>query len=106
MTEYKTKQQKKKFYKSRAWQRIRLEALDRDNYECQECKRLGRVKTQDGRLDKHKQLDVDHVEEIEDFPELALELENLRTLCIRCHNEKHGRIFIKRPSRWGHDEKW
>ena len=62
----------------------------------------------DERLDKHKQLDVDHVLEIEEFPELALELENLRTLCIRCHNEKHGRVFeyIRKPSKWDQDERW
>ena len=41
MTEYKTKQQKKKFYKSRAWASVRAEALARDSYECQECKVQG-----------------------------------------------------------------
>lgn len=108
MNEYKNKQQKKKFYKSREWASVRAEALARDNYECQDCKERGRVKVKDERLDKHKQLDVDHVLEIEEFPELALELENLRTLCIRCHNEKHGRVFeyIRKPSKWDQDERW
>lgn len=106
MKEYKTKAQKKRFYKSKAWQIVRRAALMRDNFECQECKRLGRVTTIDPRIDKHKQLDVDHVLEIEEYPEKALELDNLRTLCVRCHNDKHGRVFKRQPRRWEHDERW
>ncbi|EFR8992811.1 HNH endonuclease, partial [Listeria monocytogenes] len=33
------------FYKSKAWVSIRKEVLKRDNYECQECKRQGKVFT-------------------------------------------------------------
>ncbi|MED3116599.1 HNH endonuclease, partial [Bacillus thuringiensis] len=42
MREYKTKQQKRKFYDSGEWKSIREQVKKRDNYECQECKRNGR----------------------------------------------------------------
>lgn len=106
MTEYKTAEQKKRFYDSRDWRKIRIKALERDNFECQECKDQGRVTVLDPRLNKWKQLDVDHIKEIESHPELALDLENLRTLCIKCHNQKHDRTFARQPNRWTDDERW
>jgi 5-methylcytosine-specific restriction endonuclease McrA len=97
MAEYKTYEQKMQFYKSGNWQSIRQQALERDNFECQECKRQGKVKT-------NVRLDVDHIKEIETHPELALELDNLQVLCVWHHNEKHGR-FSKKENKWN-DEKW
>jgi 5-methylcytosine-specific restriction endonuclease McrA len=106
MPEYKTKEQKVKFYKSDAWQELRLKALERDHYECQECKRQGMVYTDQHDPDKHKRLDVDHMKEIYTHPELALEIDNLETLCIKCHNKKHGRFkYTPKQNRWN-DEKW
>ncbi|MGD7021768.1 HNH endonuclease [Rossellomorea vietnamensis] len=106
MPEYKTKEQKKKFYKSGGWQWVRQEVLARDNYECQECKRQGRVYTDNHDSDKHKRLDVDHIKEIYTHPELALVESNLETLCIRCHNKKHNRFrFMKKKNKWN-DERW
>ncbi|MDX8359815.1 HNH endonuclease signature motif containing protein [Cytobacillus sp. IB215316] len=102
---YKTKEQKKKFYKSGAWQSTRMKALERDNYECQECKRQGRVYTDNHDPDKHKRLDVDHIKEIYTHPELALELDNLETLCVKCHNKKHRRFSKSKKKEWD-DEKW
>ncbi|CRK80316.1 HNH endonuclease [Neobacillus massiliamazoniensis] len=104
MPEYKTKEQKVKFYKSDKWQALRQQALERDNYECQECKRQGRVYTDYHNPDKHKRLDVDHIKEIETHPELALELDNLQVLCVWHHNVKHER-FAKKENKWN-DEKW
>ncbi|WP_277674556.1 HNH endonuclease, partial [Piscibacillus halophilus] len=51
---------------------------------------------------------VDHIKEIEDYPELALEEDNLQTLCVNCHNYKHGRyvdfsLWRKKP-KW--DDEW
>jgi 5-methylcytosine-specific restriction endonuclease McrA len=105
MQQYKTKQQKKAFYKTAAWQSLRQQVLERDNYECQECKRKGKVYTDNHDPDKHKRLDVDHIKEIEQYPELALEFGNLKTLCVRCHNAKHNR-WERKPNPWEHDEKW
>ncbi|EPI26147.1 hypothetical protein D352_00121 [Enterococcus faecium LA4B-2] len=52
-------------------------------------------------------LEVDHIKEFEFFPELALELENLRTLCKDCHNKRHGRFNYrksKKKKKW--DDEW
>ncbi|WP_248560281.1 HNH endonuclease [Niallia sp. NCCP-28] len=98
---YKTKEQKKKFYNSTAWKKLRLLALNRDNYECQQCKLKGKVS---------KGQNVHHIKEIYFHPEFALELDNLETLCINCHNEEHERTFdkiknSKKESKWD-DEMW
>ncbi|MEC5422383.1 HNH endonuclease [Virgibacillus sp. C22-A2] len=103
---YKTKEQQKKFYKSKDWEATRLIVLERDNYECQECKRQGKVYTDKHDPDKHKRLDVDHIKDLEDYPELALELDNLEVLCVKCHNRKHNRfMFQKKKNKWA-DEWW
>ncbi|KGR88715.1 HNH endonuclease [Lysinibacillus odysseyi] len=103
MPEYKTTEQKRKFYKSKEWRTLRERILKEQNYECQECKRLGLVKLHDPT--KHKSLDIDHVNEIETHPELALEPSNLRVLCIPHHNAKHGR-YQRKPNKWEADERW
>ncbi|GLO64740.1 MULTISPECIES: HNH endonuclease [Bacteria] len=106
LIEYRTKEQQKKFYRSSEWIATRQRILERDNYECQECKRQGRVYTDKHDPDKHKRLDVDHIKELEDYPELALDDDNLETLCVRCHNKKHNRFKhqYKKP-KWN-DEWW
>ncbi|MCY9758343.1 HNH endonuclease, partial [Paenibacillus alvei] len=43
MKEYKTIEQKRKFYDSQDWKQMREEVKKRDNFECQECKRNGYV---------------------------------------------------------------
>lgn len=111
MKTYKTKEQKRKFYDSKEWKVEREKIKRRDNYECQECKRQGRVTIDtngysESAKRKKIQLVVDHIKELEDYPELALEEENLETLCVSCHNEKHDRLFEGRANKWAHDEKW
>jgi 5-methylcytosine-specific restriction enzyme A len=110
MKEYKTKEQKRKFYDSGLWKQLRAEVKKRDNYECQECKRQGRVKIDmneysESAKRKKIQLVVHHIKEIEHHPELALERENLETVCVDCHNKEHGRLFDKKEPKWN-DEKW
>ena len=104
--EYRTREQKRAFYRSGEWLSLKAVALERDNYECQECKRLGYLTIKESKPDKQKVLDVDHIKEIEKFPELALELDNLKTLCIKHHNAKHGRFGVKKANKWAKDEKW
>lgn len=95
-----------RFYKSKQWRDVREQVLKRDNYECQACKRQGKVTTID--KSKHKSLDVDHILELESHPELAYDMDNLETLCVSCHNKKHNRY----QSKWKmknenlKDEKW
>lgn len=111
MQEYKSPEQKRKFYDSREWKQLREEVKERDNYECQECKRNGLVTIDTNEYSesagrKKIQLVVDHIKELEDHPELALDMDNLETLCVMCHNIKHGRVFKPNINKWEHDERW
>lgn len=108
MPEYKTEEQKKKFYKSAAWNKLRQQALERDNHECQQCKREGRIHVDSMKREgerKSIELNVHHKYEIEHHPKLALWLDNLETLCLNCHNKMHGRVFGQKKKRWD-DERW
>lgn len=106
--EYKTPEQKKKFYRSSAWQMKRQEALERDNYECQWCKKEGKVTVDSVKTPGQRKeivLNVDHKYPIEHYPQLALVLDNLETLCVYHHNVKEGRIFKPKKPKWD-DERW
>lgn|SRR5690625_1791911 len=101
---FKTKEDRKNFYLSREWRKLRELALSRDNYECQDCKKEGKVTTRQDMV-----LEVHHIVELEKEPKLALELNNLKTLCKLCHNKAHGRVFTggkkEKKDKW-QDEKW
>lgn len=103
MNEVKTKGDRAKFYASKEWQAIRQEALERDNRECQWCKEKGKVTTR-----SHEILEVDHIKELEDYPEYSTELWNLRTLCKECHNKRHNRFGYNPESKkkFFNDERW
>lgn len=87
------------FYMSYVWRKKRLKILDRDNWECQRCKKLGRVSTvgikEDG--EREEGLTVHHIKELKDYPELGLTNSNLTTLCFNCHNIIHDRFEGKKP---------
>lgn len=109
-----TEKEVKAFYNSSAWKHKRLEILDRDRYECQDCrKRLieaaeagERMSGDDRKLRRAEE--VHHIKELREYPELALNDDNLVSLCAKCHNMRHGRIikrFAKRKKRLT-EEKW
>lgn len=84
----KTKRNKEryKFYKSKAWSDCRKLVLTRDHYLCQSC------------LSKKKIVQADvvhHKKELKDYPELALDLNNLVSWCHSCHNAHHKRLDHK-----------
>lgn len=111
MEQYKTREEKRKFYDSKEWRNLRKKVLERDNYECQECKRNGYVSIDtyeysESAKRKKIKLVVDHIKELEHYPELALDIDNLETLCVTCHNVKHGRVFQPKENKWAHDERW
>jgi 5-methylcytosine-specific restriction endonuclease McrA len=54
------------------WQKVRRKALRRDGWRCKHC---GRVTT----------LEVHHVVPVREAPDRAFDLNNLLTLCRRCH---------------------
>ncbi len=111
MKEYSTPEQKRKFYDSREWKQIREVVKGRDNYECQECKRKGLVSIDTNEYSesakrKKIQLVVHHIKELEHHPSLALDIDNLETVCVSCHNREHGRAFEDNVNRWADDERW
>lgn len=74
MLDVSTKQARARFYGSSEWKAKRKEILESDNFECQDCKDEGIVTTQYDTI-----LEIDYVKELEDYPEFALENDNLRT---------------------------
>lgn len=57
-------------------------ALQRDNWLCQECLRQGKVTTA---------REVHHKKELEEYPELGLDIDNLESLCHDCHEQTKQR---------------
>lgn len=111
MKEYRTEEQKRKFYDSVEWKALREERKRRDNYECQSCKRNGMVKIDTNEYSesaKRKKiaLVVHHIQELEDHPDKALDIDNLETTCVECHNQIHGREFAPKVNKWAADERW
>ncbi|MFS9217521.1 HNH endonuclease [Streptococcus mitis] len=95
--EVSTREQRNQFYNSSEWRTIRRQVLKRDHYECVWCRDEGKVTTTN--------LEVDHIKELEFYPEFALDLDNLRTLCKSCHNKRHNR-FDKNDRNFRKDEWW
>lgn len=74
------------FYKSAHWRRLRKTALERDHYMCQDClaaKRRGEM------IRPRSASVVHHILPRDKYPELALDLDNLVSLCDACHNKRH-----------------
>lgn len=106
--EYKTIEQKTKFYSSGNWKRLRVKAMEMCNNECQRCKKDGivTIDTNESNGKRKKiQLVVHHIKELEHHPDLALDIDNLEVLCVKCHNETHDRVFERKEPKWN-DEKW
>jgi len=85
----------RKFYKSTAWRHKRQEILQRDNYECQRCKREGKFSPASI---------VHHIKHLTDYPELALADDNLISVCAACHNKEHPEKFEKFREQWNSRE--
>ena len=91
MIQVSTKEERAAFYSSSEWRRLREEVLRRDHWECQWCKLEGKVVTNADTI-----LEVDHIKELEYYPELALDIDNMRTLCKECHNKRHERFQYRK----------
>lgn len=74
------------FYHTAAWKRVRQVALSRDQGMCQDC--MDRFRAGYGVRPRRAQM-VHHIIPIEERPDLALDLNNLRALCNECHNQAH-----------------
>lgn len=85
------------FYKRKAWLAVRLLALERDQYICQECLR----QYEQGKIIRPKRAEmVHHIKPRKLYPELELTLSNLESLCNTCHE----RMTPERRERNGGNE--
>lgn len=84
-------QKEQGFYQGVAWRRVRIQALERSHYLCQNCLRENRITPA---------TEVHHILPLEEHPELALVLDNLEPLCWRCHEmtKNHGKITPTPPA--------
>ncbi|HBE9669900.1 TPA: HNH endonuclease [Clostridioides difficile] len=88
------------FYRSTDWRKLRKKAIERDNYECQVCKKKKKVS---------KAECVHHIREIKEYPKGALKLNNLTSLCNLCHNEIHEKILKinqEKKKKFFNTERW
>jgi len=69
------------FYNRKRWHDVRQIVLLRDNWHCVICNTKVRGK---------REAVVDHKLPRSIRPDLALDLDNLRTLCVVCHNQSHA----------------
>lgn len=99
-----TDREVKKIYNSKRWKRKRLDILVRDKFECQDCVERLRAAALEGRhltgndVKICRAVEVHHIKELKEYPELAYDDDNLISLCTQCHNLRHGRN-VKRKSR-------
>ena len=86
----------RRFYSSKAWQKLRDEVKRRDGMLCVDCLKEGRITPAE---------EVHHIieltpENIND-PSIALNANNLVSLCKECHHKRHG---SRRKRRYSVDE--
>ena len=68
-----------RFQASKAWAETRVKAFIRDKRTCQACGYSG------------VDIQAHHIKRYCDYPDLRLELDNLVTLCVGCHNKVHAK---------------
>lgn len=75
-----------RFYNSSEWRVLSRKRLQDDGYKCVKCNKIAS--------------EVDHIKAIQapEGWELRLSYDNLQSLCLDCHNEKHDR-FKKKTKR-------
>lgn len=69
------------------WKAVRVACFQRDEYACVDCD-VTAEELVDAPLEDR--LQADHIEELSVAPELAFELDNLRTLCGPCNRRRHA----------------
>ena len=78
-------------YNSERWRRKAEVIKRRDNYQCVECRKYGKLRP--------AQI-VHHIQTVEEHPELTWEDSTLESLCMACHNRKHPEKAAKKNRRW------
>jgi 5-methylcytosine-specific restriction endonuclease McrA len=80
------------FYNTKEWGALRERKRRQEHYECERCRAKGRYKR--GKIVHHKKY-------LKDYPELALDINNLECLCEECHYEEHHKRKEQIiPERW------
>ncbi len=75
----------KAFYSSKTWQECREEYARSKRYLCENCLKRGII--QAGEIVHHKiELSPENIND----PAVALNFDNLRLVCRKCHAEEHG----------------
>lgn len=80
MTKYRYDTNNDDFYHSQAWRKLRLQALERDKHLCQVCLQHNELTFADT---------VHHIKPIRQNEAKKLSLNNLISVCRKCHNELH-----------------
>lgn len=98
------------FYVKSIWKKKRLEIMQRDHYECQSCKRKGKITVVNPNSKYRSQRAyVHHIKHLRKYPELAVDDDNLETLCFECHELEHideRNPFQETKPKFKNDEKW
>jgi hypothetical protein len=71
----------KKFYNSLLWKKLREEVFTRDNYTCQDCKKVD------------KKLQAHHLLPRATNLDKRLDVNNIISLCRPCHEKRHDSLF-------------
>ncbi|WP_461614362.1 HNH endonuclease [Clostridium sp. Marseille-QA1073] len=90
----------KQFYRSKEWRKKRKDIIKRDNNECQECKKNGRLSNAEC---------VHHIEHLKDRIDLALTDSNLMCVCYNCHEtvfHPEKMEEYKKTERFKNKERW
>ena len=84
------------FYGTSRWLAARQQALDRDLGQCVWCRRARRYTIDRyGRRLPVLATMVHHIKPRKEYPELELVLENLVSMCDKCHDDAHPEKFLK-----------
>ena len=112
------------FYHSAIWKAKRLDVLNEQHWECQQCRREGKLTLlckegekprRIGRA-KYGRANVHHIKELKLFPHLRLskyyidvdgkKKRNLEAICDDCHNNEHKRFQKGTKKPQINTEKW
>ena len=79
------------FYNSSEWKKLREYKRRLEHCECERCRARGKYS---------RGINVHHKKYLKDYPELALNIDNLECLCDECHYEEHHKREQLNEERW------